>query len=74
MADHQPDVRAQYRQMVADGFRIRRANADVNQRNALTVGGDQVPGGHLVLFPRQVRDGLFRCFGFGGDPDPARAG
>ncbi|SAJ07162.1 Uncharacterised protein [Enterobacter hormaechei] len=74
VADHQPDVRAQYRQMVADGFRIRRANADVNQRNALTVGGDQVPGWHLVLFPRQVGDGLFRCFGFGGDPDPARAG
>ncbi len=74
VTDHQPDVRAQHRQVIADGFRIRRANANVNQRNALAVGSDQMPGGHLVLFPRQIGDGLFRCFGFGGDPDPARAG
>ncbi len=74
VAYHQPHVRAQNCQMVADGFRIRRADANVNQRNALTVGGDQVPGRHLMLFPRQVGNQLLGGFGLRSDPDPAGTG
>ena len=33
-----------------------------------------MPGGHLVLFPRQVGNGLLGRFGLRGDPDPSRAG
>ncbi len=36
--------------------------------------GDQMPGRHLMLLPRQIGNGLFRRFGLGGDPDPAGAG
>ncbi|MND95596.1 hypothetical protein D3C80_878560 [compost metagenome] len=60
--------------MVADGFGIRRANANVDERNALAVSGNQMPGGHLVFFPGQIGDGHFWRFGFCGYPDPTRAG
>jgi hypothetical protein len=33
VANHQPDVRAQHRQMVADGFGVGRADANINQRD-----------------------------------------
>ena len=32
VSNHQPDVRTQYGQMIANGFGVRRANADINQR------------------------------------------
>ncbi|MNZ47467.1 hypothetical protein D3C78_651830 [compost metagenome] len=73
VANHQPHVRAQDGEVVTDGFSIRRADANVDERNALAIGGNQMPGGHLVFFPGQVGDGHFRRFSFGGDPDPPRA-
>jgi NAD(P)-dependent dehydrogenase (short-subunit alcohol dehydrogenase family) len=64
------------------GGRVR-DNAELNQQIAAQTAlgrvglpddiGDQVPGWHLVFFPCQVRNRLFWRFGFGGDPDPARA-
>ncbi len=74
VADHQPDIRAQHRQVVADGFGVGRADANVNQGDPFAIVGDQMPGWHLVLLPRQIGNGLLRRFGFGGDPDPAGAG
>ena len=34
MADHQPAMRAQYRQMIGDGFGVRGADPDIDQRNS----------------------------------------
>ena len=74
VTNHQPDVRAQHREMIANIFGIGRADADVDQCNALTVVSDQVPGRHLVFFPCQIGNRLFRCLRVGGDPNPARTG
>ncbi len=60
--------------MIADGFGVGWADANVNQGDPFAVVGDQMPGRHLVLLPRQIGNGLFRRFGLGGDPDPAGAG
>ncbi len=60
--------------MVADIFGVGRADANINQRNSLTVFSEQMPGRHLVLFPRQIGNRFLRRFGIGGDPDSARAG
>ncbi|MNC57401.1 hypothetical protein D3C75_1070590 [compost metagenome] len=58
--------RAQHRQMVANGFRIRRADANVNQRDAVTVGINQVPGGHLVFLPGEIGNSFFGSLAVGG--------
>lgn len=73
MADHQPGVRPQYRQMVADGFGVGRPDADVHQRNAAPFARDQMVGRHLMIFPRQVRYRLLRIVGVGGDQRAAGA-
>ena len=44
-------MRAQHRDVVGDGFRVRRADADVDHRDAAAVGTHQVVGRHL----RQAR-------------------
>ena len=74
VANHQPDVRTQHRQMVADIFGICRADPNINQRDPLSVFGYQMPGGHLVLFPRQIGNRFLRCLRVRRYPDPARAG
>jgi hypothetical protein len=51
VADHQPAVRAQHRQVVGDVLGVGRADADVDQGHAIAVGGDQVVGRHLVAVP-----------------------
>ena len=67
MADHQPDLGAQHRDMVASGFRIGRADADVDQRNPGPALRHQVIGGHLVAAPlpgRDLRLGIVQLAGF----------
>ncbi|MNT40912.1 hypothetical protein D3C72_1772550 [compost metagenome] len=59
--------------MVADGFGVGGADADIDQRDALAGARDQVVGRHLVVFPRQVGDRLIRCGGFRRDIDAAGA-
>ena len=54
MADHQPGFRAQHRQMVTDGFRIRRADTDIDEGNAVPARRDQVICRHLVAPPCRI--------------------
>ncbi len=42
--------------MIADGLRIGRTNADIDQRDPAAIGRDQVIGGHLMLAPCTVGD------------------
>ncbi len=63
MADHQPRLGAQHREMVADRLGVGRADADVDQRHPRAVRPDQMIGGHLDLAPIAVGD---RAFGIGG--------
>ena len=51
MADHQPHVGAQHRDMVADRLSVGRADADVDQRDPGAAFGNQVIGGHLLAPP-----------------------
>ena len=51
MADHQPAVRTQYRQVIGDVLGVGRADTDIDQGDAIPIGGLQVVGGHLVLVP-----------------------
>ena len=56
MANHQPRLGPQHREMVANRLGVRRADADVDEGDAAAVGRDQVIGGHLVPPPRAVGD------------------
>jgi hypothetical protein len=47
VAQHQPGVRAQHRDVVGHGARVGRPNADVDQGDPAAVGPDQVVAGHL---------------------------
>ena len=58
--NHQPRVRTQHSQVVTDVLGIRRANADVHQRDARAIGADEVIRRHLVAPPWGGRDGGFR--------------
>ena len=52
MADHQPCLGPQHREMVADRLGVGRADADIDQRDAGAVVGHQMIGRHLVPPPR----------------------
>ncbi len=47
MADHQPDMRTQHRQMVGDGLGVGRAHPDIDQGDAVAMRLGQVIGRHL---------------------------
>ena len=51
MADHQPAMRAQHRDVVGDVLGVGRADADVDQADAAPVGAHEVIGGHLEAMP-----------------------
>jgi hypothetical protein len=51
VADHQPGLGPEHRKVVGDRLGVRRADADVDQRDAHVVGRHQVVGGHLVPPP-----------------------
>ena len=51
VADHQPDVGAQHGDMVGDGLGVRRADADVDHRDAGVARADEVEGRHLRRAP-----------------------
>ena len=56
MADHQPDLGPHHREMVADRLGVGRADADIDQGDALAARRDQVVGGHLVPPPAALGD------------------
>ena len=60
MADHQPSLWPQHREVVADGLGVGRANADVDQADPAAIWAGQVIGGHLVAPPRGVGQQLAR--------------
>nr|GEU28271.1 hypothetical protein [Tanacetum cinerariifolium] len=69
VAQHQPAMRAQHGNVVGDGLGVGRSHADIDHRNAGTVGADQVVTGHL----RQARRlGAVRVARFHGLAHPAR--
>lgn len=47
MADHQPAMGTQYGQMIRDRLRIGRADANIDQRDSVTVFPAQMIGRHL---------------------------
>ncbi len=51
MADHQPAMRAQHRDMVGDGLGVGGADADIDEADAAPVGAHDVIGGHLEAMP-----------------------
>jgi hypothetical protein len=51
VADHQPGLGPQHRQVVGDGLGVGGPDADVDQRDPAPVGRGQVVGRHLVLAP-----------------------
>jgi hypothetical protein len=51
VAQHDPGMRAQHRDVVGDGLGVGRAHANVDHGDATAVGAHQVVGGHL----RQAR-------------------
>ena len=51
VADHQPGFGAQDREVVADGFGVGGANADIDEADAGAAFADEVVGGHLVAAP-----------------------
>ena len=56
MADHQPAMRAQHREMVGDVLRVRRADADIDDGDAvLPVAAAQMVGRHLEPVPWRRR-------------------
>ena len=62
VADHQPHMRTDHRQVVGDGLCVGRPHADVHHRDALSARRGQVIGWHLVLLPgvlaqRRIRVG-----------------
>ncbi|MNQ41954.1 hypothetical protein D3C85_556460 [compost metagenome] len=61
VADHQPAMRTQHRQVVGDVLGVGRADADVDQRHAVAIAGDQVIGRHLVSVPDHTGRNR-RCF------------
>ncbi len=56
VTDHQPAMRTQYSEVIGDVLGIGRADADVDQRHAMTVFGDQVVGRHLIAVPDHAGD------------------
>ncbi len=62
VADHQPGLGPQHRQVVGDGLGVGRAHPDVDQADPGPVRPHQVVGGHLVLAPGAVGH---RALGFG---------
>ncbi len=51
VADHQPGFGPEHREVIGDRLGVRRAYADVDQRDAHVVGRHQVVGRHLVAAP-----------------------
>ena len=72
MADHQPGLGPEHRQMVAHGLGVGRTDADVDQCNARPAGRHQVIGRHLMFAPGSCRNGGFRVRSIGGDHHVAR--
>ena len=65
MAEHQPAMRAQHRDVVGDRLGVARADADIDQRDAVAVGAHQMIGRHLRQ-ARAAASGLaFALRGFG---------
>ena len=63
MADHHPRMRAQYSEVIANRLGVAGADANVNERDALTILTDEMIGGHLVLAPCGVGQLLVRVIG-----------
>ena len=65
MADHEPAMRAQHRQMIGDVLGVRRADADIDERDPVPVPAHEVIGRHLEAVPGrgadQLRDGLVQA-------------
>ena len=54
VADHQPGLGPQHRQMIANRLGVRWPDPDVDQRDPRTVGADKMIGRHLVAAPCRV--------------------
>ena len=74
VADHQPRLGPQHREVIADRLGVRRPDADIHQRDPAAIGRDEVIGGHLVTPPRGVRHPGAGIFGPLGQVQPACAG
>ena len=74
MADHQPAMGPQHRDVVGDRLGVGRPDADVDQGDAAPVGADDVVGGHLKAVPDDGGGLRFRFLrrGAGIDDDIAR--
>jgi hypothetical protein len=72
MADHEPGFGPQHGKVVAHRFGVGRADADVDERDAAAVLGDEVVGGHLELAPGAGLDLRQRIGRVGLDEDAAR--
>ena len=73
MPDHQPRLGPDDREVIGDRLRIRRPDADIDQRDPRPVRRHQMVGGHLVASPGAVVDQLVGIVAR-PDHDVARAG
>ena len=60
MADHQPAMRTQHRDMIGDVLRVRGPDADIHETHALPVRADDVIGRHLEAVPGDGEHARFR--------------
>ena len=74
VADHQPRLRAQHRQVVGNGLGVGGADADVDQGDPLAVFGHQVISGHLMLAPGGFGHSALEMFGLRRDRDETGEG
>nr|GFA34314.1 hypothetical protein [Tanacetum cinerariifolium] len=54
--DHQPAMRTQHGEVISDVLGVGRTNADVDQRHAMAVFGNQVVSRHLITVPDHAGD------------------
>ena len=62
MADHQPAMGTQHRDMVGDVLGVRRTDADVHETHAAPVRADDMIGRHLEAMPGDGRHARLRFF------------
>ncbi len=70
MAQHQPGVRTQHRDVIGDGLGVGRPHADVDHGDAAAAAGSQVIGGHLRHAARRDPGGAAAEALVGGDQVP----